>query len=110
MRLERWKADSGSHVQGPALAGGNSLFRVGQGGSTGAATDVQGLSASHSRQTSKESNKLGGGVSGRHHQDGTGAKASAGGIANANAGDHFFDLSGDLAANDVLVSLEGHGE
>jgi hypothetical protein len=110
VRLKKQVQSSGSFVQGPAFASSNCFLTGGQSASAGAAADVQGLSASHGGQTSEQGDKLSSGVGGWQHQDGTGAKASASGIANTNAGDHFLDLSGDLATNDVLISLERHGE
>lgn len=67
------------------------------------------MRAGDGRQAVEQRDELSGGVGGRHHQDRASAKTGTGCVANTNAGDHLFDVSGDLAANDVLVSFEGHG-
>ena len=97
---------SGSGVKSPALASGNSLLARSHGCVTSGAADVQGLSTGHGRQTSEQIHKVGAGESSRNHVDA--ATGHAGVVGNAKGGDDFFDRSGDLAANDVAISLERH--
>jgi hypothetical protein len=97
---------SGSGVKSPALASGNSLLARSHGCVTSGTADVQGLSAGHGGQTSKQLHQIGTGESSGNHVNTATGHASV--VGDAKGGDDFFDRSGDLAANDVAISLERH--
>ena len=102
------KNKSGGSVESPALASGNGFFARRNSGVTSSSADVQGLSPGHGGQAGKQLHKVLAGESSRNHVDA--ATGHSGVIGDTQGGDGFFDCRGDLAANDVAVGLEGHGE
>jgi hypothetical protein len=97
---------SGGGVESPALASGNSFLAGRHGCVAGGTADVQGLSAGHGGQASKQLHQVGTGESSRNHIDAATSHTSV--IGNTQGGNDFFDRSSDLAANDVAISLERH--
>ena len=97
---------SGGDIQSPTLVSGNSLFASRHSGITSGAADVEGLSAGHGGQASKQFYKIGAGESSRDHVDA--AASHAGVIGNTQGGDDLLDRRGDLTANDVAIGLVRH--
>ena len=99
---------SGGSVESPALASGNGFFARRNSGIASSSTNVQGLSPGYGGQASKQLHKVLAGESSRNHIDA--ATGHPGVIGDTQGGDGLFNRRGDLAANDVAVGLEGHGE